>query len=162
MPGGSPALDHHNMTSTPEKKRNRGTRARSVARKLAMQALYQWQLTGQSAADINLQFLADEESDGADKEYFTEVLKGCVAGSEKINSVLKPFVDRPLEQLDPVETAILMIGTYELLNRTEIPYRVVINEGVDLCKRFGATDAHKYVNAVLDRAAHDIRAAETK
>ncbi|HMN46712.1 MAG TPA: transcription antitermination factor NusB [Povalibacter sp.] len=150
------------MTATPEKKRNRGTRARSIARKLVMQALYQWQLTGQSAADINLQFLADEESDGADKEYFTELLKGCIADSEKINAVLKPFIDRPLEQLDPVETAILMIGTYELLNRLDIPYRVVINEGVDLCKRFGATDAHKYVNAVLDRAASQLRSAEKK
>jgi N utilization substance protein B len=149
------------MTQDPDKKRNRGTRARSVARKLAMQALYQWQLTGQSAADINLQFLADEESDGADKEYFTELLKGCIADSEKISKVLKPVVDRPLEQLDPVESAILMIGAYELLNRTEVPYRVVINEGVDLCKRFGATDAHKYINAVLDRAAREIRTAET-
>ena len=73
---------------------------------------------------------------------------------------LAPFIDRPLEQLDPVETAILMIGMYELRERTEIPYRVVINEAVDLCKRFGATDAHKYINAVLDRAARNIRAAE--
>jgi len=148
------------MTNTPEKKRNRGTRARSIARKLVMQALYQWQLTDQSAADINLQFLADEESDGADKEYFTELLKGCIADSEKINEVLKPVIDRPLDQLDPVETAILMIGAYELMNRAEIPFRVVINEGVDLCKRFGATDAHKYVNAVLDRAAREIRTEE--
>ncbi|HEY6643605.1 transcription antitermination factor NusB [Povalibacter sp.] len=150
------------MTQDPGKKRNRGTRARSVARKLVMQALYQWQMTGQSAADINLQFLADEESDGADQEYFTELLTGCVASSEQIKAVLKPVVDRPVEQLDPVELAILMIGAYELLKRTEIPYRVVINEGVDLCKRFGATDAHKYVNAVLDRAAREIRTAETK
>ncbi len=150
------------MTKDSPKKPNRGTRARSIARKLVMQALYQWQLTGQSAADINLQFLADEESDGADKEYFTELLKGCIGDNDKINAVLKPFIDRPLEQLDPVEAAILMIGMYELLNRVEIPYRVVINEGVDLCKRFGATEAHKYINAVLDRAAHEIRAAETK
>lgn len=150
------------MTSTPEKKRNRGTRARSIARKLAMQALYQWQLTGQTAADINLQFLADEESDGADKEYFTELLKSVVGQQEKIDAALKPLVDRPLDQLDPVEKAILMIGAYELMDRVDIPYRVVINEGVDLCKRFGATDAHKYVNAVLDRAARELRTAETK
>lgn len=149
------------MTKAPEKKPARGTRARSVARKLAMQALYQWQLTGQSAADINLQFLASEDSDGADREYFTELLKGCIGDSEKINAAIMPFVDRPLEQLDPVETAILMIGMFELLNRIDVPYRVVINEGVDLCKRFGATDAHKYVNAVLDRAAREIRSSET-
>ena len=148
------------MTQEPEKKSPRGTRARSMARKLAMQALYQWQLTGQSAADINLQFLASEDIEGADREYFTELLKGCIGQAEKINATVKPFIDRPLDQLDPVETAILMIGMYELSNRTEIPFRVVINEGVDLTKRFGATDAHKYVNAVLDRAAREIRAAE--
>jgi transcription antitermination protein NusB len=150
------------MSQEPEKKSPRGTRARSMARKLAMQALYQWQLTGQSAADINLQFLASEDIEGADREYFTELVKGCVGQSEKINATVKPFIDRPLDQLDPVETAILMIGMYELINRIEIPFRVVINEGVDLTKRFGATDAHKYVNAVLDRAAREIRAEERK
>ena len=125
-----------------------------------MQALYQWQLTGQSAADINLQFLASEDIEGADLEYFTELLKGAVGQAQKINAAIIPFVDRPIDQLDPVETAILMIGMYELMNRFDVPYRVVINEGVDLTKRFGATDAHKYVNAVLDRAAREIRAAE--
>lgn len=148
------------MTDAPPKKSARGTRARSVARKLAMQALYQWQLTGQSAADINLQFLGSDDADGADREYFTELLKGCVADAQKINEAITPFIDRPLDQLDPVETAILMIGMFELQNRLDIPFRVVINEGVDLCKRFGATDAHKYVNAVLDRAAREIRKAE--
>ena len=125
-----------------------------------MQALYQWQLTWQSAADINLQFLANEDIEGADLEYFTELLKGAVGQAQKINAAITPFVDRPIDQLDPVETAILMIGMYELMNRFDVPYRVVINEGVDLTKRFGATDAHKYVNAVLDRAAREIRAAE--
>lgn len=150
------------MTNPPEKRSPRGTRARSVARKVAMQALYQWQLTGHSAADLNLQFLDDEESAGADREYLTELIKGCIGQSGKINAAIASFIDRPLEQLDPVETAILMIGLYELQDRIEIPYRVVINEAVDLCKRFGATDAHKYVNAVLDRAAREIRAEEKK
>lgn len=149
------------MTNATEKKKpNRGTRARSVARKLAMQALYQWQLTDQLAADINLQFLDSEDAAGADREYFTELVKGCIGGATQLQEAIKPFVDRPLEQLDPVEMAILMIGMYELRSRVEIPYRVVINEAVDLCKRFGATDAHKYINAVLDRAATAIRTAE--
>jgi N utilization substance protein B len=148
------------MTDAPPKKSARGTRARSVARKLAMQALYQWQLTGQSAADINLQFLSSDDADGADREYFTELLKGCIGEAQKINEAIRPFIDRPLEQLDPVETGIHMIGMFELENRIDVPYRVVINEGVDLCKRFGATEAHKYVNAVLDRAAREIRKAE--
>ncbi len=145
------------MSKASDKKPSRGTRARSVARKLAMQALYQWQLTAQSAADINLQFLEGEDADGADREYFTELLKGCIAGNASINETMIAFVDRPLEQLDPVENAILLIGIYELRSRIDVPYRVVINEAVDLCKRFGATDAHKYVNAVLDRAAREIR-----
>lgn len=138
----------------------RGTRARSIARKLAMQALYQWQLTQQSAAEIKQQFLESEESAGVDREHFEELVGKSIAQHEAIEAALTPFLDRPLDQLDPVETAILMIGMFELQQRIDIPYRVVINEAVDLCKRFGATDAHKYVNAVLDRAARDLRAAE--
>jgi N utilization substance protein B len=148
------------MTTPTEKKSPRGTRARSVARKVAMQALYQWQLNGQPAADVVRQFMEDEDSAGADREYFTELIKGCIDGNESINAAIAAFIDRPLEQLDPVEAAILMIGVFELQNRIDVPYRVVINEAVDLCKRFGATDAHKYVNAVLDRASRSIRAAE--
>ena len=125
-----------------------------------MQALYQWQLTKQPAAEIKQQFLEGEDSAGADREHFSELLTGCIEQSAEIAGALAPFVDRPLEQLDPVESAILMIGMFELQHRIDIPYRVVINEAVDLCKRFGATDAHKYINAVLDRAAREIRKAE--
>jgi N utilization substance protein B len=138
----------------------RGTRARSIARKLAMQALYQWQLTQQSAAEIKKQFLESEDSAGVDREHFEELVGSCIAQHEALAATLQPFLDRPLDQLDPVEAAILMIGMYELQQRVDIPYRVVINEGVDLCKRFGATDAHKYINAVLDRAARELRSAE--
>lgn len=125
-----------------------------------MQALYQWQLTQQSAAEIMQQHLEDEESAGVDEEHFTELLTKIIAQQPQITGALTPYIDRPLDQLDPVESAILMIGMYELRERLDIPYRVVINEAVDLCKRFGATDAHKYINAVLDRAAKEIRAAE--
>jgi N utilization substance protein B len=138
----------------------RGTRARSIARKLAMQALYQWQLTKQPLVEIKTQFLESEDSAGVDREHFTELLTSGIKDADALAAALKPYVDRPLEQLDPVETAILMVGMYELQHRIDIPYRVVINEAVDLCKRFGATDAHKYVNAVLDRAARDVRKAE--
>jgi len=141
-------------------KQARGTRARSIARKLAMQALYQWQLTQQSAAEIKKQFLESEDSAGVDREHFEELVGGCIARYEELAAALQPFIDRPLDQLDPVETAILLIGLFELQHRVDIPYRVVINEAVDLCKRFGATDAHKYINAVLDRAAREVRAAE--
>jgi transcription antitermination factor NusB len=125
-----------------------------------MQALYQWQLTQQSAAEITKQFLESEESAGVDREHFEELVGKIIAQHDELEAALAPFLDRPLDQLDPVETAILLIGMYELRERVDIPYRVVINEAVDLCKRFGATDAHKYVNAVLDRAARELRAAE--
>ena len=140
--------------------RGTGSRARSLARKLAMQALYQWQLTQQDVVEIKRQYLESEDSAGVDEDHFVELVTQCIGRNAAITGALTPFVDRPLEQLDPVESAILMIGMYELQHRLDIPYRVVINEGVDLCKRFGATDAHKYINAVLDRAARQIRAAE--
>ena len=147
-------------TGKPVGKGARGTRARSIARKLAMQALYQWQLTQQSAAEIKKQFLESEDSAGVDREHFEELVGRTIELHEGLEAALAPSLDRPLDQLDPVETAILLIGMYELRERVDIPYRVVINEAVDLCKRFGATDAHKYVNAVLDRAARELRTAE--
>jgi transcription antitermination protein NusB len=147
-------------TGKPVSKGARASRARSIARKLAMQALYQWQLTQHSAAEIKKQFLESEDSGGVDREHFEELVGKCIEQHEQLEAALAPFLDRPLDQLDPVETAILMIGMYELQQRVDIPYRVVINEAIDLCKRFGATDAHKYVNAVLDRAARELRAAE--
>ncbi|MET0988125.1 MAG: transcription antitermination factor NusB [Steroidobacteraceae bacterium] len=138
----------------------RSSRARSQARKLAMQALYQWQLTQQSATDIESQFVSDDEFGGADHEYFHELIDQCITREQELDSSTSKYVDRPLDQLDPVERAILLIGMYELEHRLEIPYRVVINEAVELGKRFGATDAHKYLNAVLDRASKDKREAE--
>jgi N utilization substance protein B len=138
----------------------RGTRGRSIARKLAMQALYQWQLNASEAKDIIKQYRDSDEAAGVDGEYFDALIVGCVAGNEQLTTTIAGLIDRPVEQLDPVERAILMIGIFELQQRLDVPYRVVINEGVDLCKRFGATDAHKYVNAVLDRAAKQIRTAE--
>lgn len=138
----------------------RSSRARSHARKLAMQALYQWQLTQQSANDIENQFVAGEEFGGADREYFHELIDQCITREQELDESTSKYVDRPLDQLDPVERAILLIGMYELEHRLEIPYRVVINEAVELGKRFGATDAHKYLNAVLDRASKEKREAE--
>jgi N utilization substance protein B len=149
-----------NPNKTPNGKPAHGMRSRSIARKLAMQGLYQWQLNQGSPGDIQKQYLESEDCAGADRDYFSELVSSCIAGHEQIVEAITPFIDRPLEQLDPVETAILMIGVHELKQRLDVPYRVVINEAVDLCKRFGATDAHKYVNAVLDRAAREWRASE--
>jgi N utilization substance protein B len=139
---------------------DRATRARSVARKLAMQALYQWQLTGQSAAELRNQYAEEEGWGEADAEYFRELLNGITGSAAGLDATLAGLVDRPVEQLDPVERAVLLIGLYELGHRLDVPWRVVINEGVELAKRFGATDGHKFVNAVLDRAARSLRAAE--
>ena len=139
---------------------DRATRARSLARKLAMQALYQWQLTGQSAAELRNQYAEEEGWGEADADYFRELLNGITEGAAGLDAALAGLIDRPVGQLDPVERAVLLIGLYELGHRPEVPWRVVINEGVELAKRFGATDGHKFVNAVLDRASRSLRAAE--
>jgi N utilization substance protein B len=148
------------MTRPSNPKSTRGSRARSIARKLAMQALYQWQMNRLTAPEIKQQFLGSEDAAGVDEEHFSELVSAGIGQYEALGATLVPFLDRPLEQLDPVEAAILLIGVYELQQRPDVPYRVVINEAVELCKRFGATDAHKYVNAVLDRAARELRSAE--
>jgi N utilization substance protein B len=146
------------MTS---RKPGRGSRARSVARKLAMQGLYQWQLTGQApdaGVELVRQFTDSEDYGSADAEYFADLLQQCIARQAELDAVLSQYADRPLAQLDPVERAILWIGIYELLIRLDVPHRVVINEAVELSRRFGATDGHKYINALLDKAARERRA----
>ena len=139
---------------------DRTSRARSLARKFAMQALYQWQLTGQSCGELRNQYAAEEGFPDADRDYFEALLTGTTQERESLDEVLGSLLDRPVAQLDPVEHAVLLIGLYELRAQLDVPYRVVINEGVDLTKRFGATDGHKFVNAVLDRAARTLRVAE--
>jgi N utilization substance protein B len=139
---------------------DRGGRARSLARKFAMQALYQWQLTAQSYSELLNQYAQDDGFADADREYFEALLKGTTESSESLDVEIGSLVDRPVAQLDPVEHAVLMIGIHELRHSLDVPYRVVINEGVELAKRFGATDGHKFVNAVLDRAARSLRSTE--
>jgi N utilization substance protein B len=142
------------------KKAERSSRARSLSRRLAMQALYQWQMTEQSSSELLNQYAQDEGYPEVDADYFAEVLRGVTGEGEALDLALGELIDRPVAQLDPIEHAVLLIGMYELAHRTEVPYRVVINEGVELAKKFGATDGHKFVNAVLDRAARSMRAAE--
>lgn len=136
------------------------TRARSVARKLALQALYQLQLNAQPWQDLHQQFLASEDMERADPEYFRELVEHISEGREELEAAIAPGIDRPLKDLDPVERAILLIGVYELTSRPDVPYRVVINEGVGLARRFGASGGHKFVNAVLDRMAAKLRKLE--
>lgn len=128
-------------------------RARSRARRLAMQGLYQWQLTAQDVKDIMAQQRDSEEYAGADADHYRRLMQSAVAGHEELDSQLATALDRPVVQLDPVEHAIFWCALVELNDCPETPFRVVINEAVQLAKRFGATDGHKYVNGVLDKLA---------
>ena len=138
------------------------SQARTDARKAAVQALYQWQMTGQSLAEIERQFLEEERLKDAQKSYFTELFHGVPKNLEAIDKALGEFVDRPVDMIDPVERAILRIGVYELVNRPDMPYRVVLNEGINLAKYFGADGSHKYVNGILDKVAQQKRTVEIK
>jgi len=138
------------------------SQARTNARKAAVQALYQWQMTGQSLVEIERQFLEEERLKDAQKSYFTELFHGVPKNLEVIDKALGEFVDRPVDMIDPVERAILRIGVYELVNRPDMPYRVVLNEGINLAKYFGADGSHKYVNGILDKVAQQKRTVEIK
>lgn len=135
-------------------------RGRRGARRILVQALYQLQVGGQPWQDVHQQFMADPESEGADRSYFREVLMHVAEGREALDALLAQYADIPPAQLDPVEHGILLVGLYELQHRLDVPFRVAISEAVELAKRFGATDGHKFVNGVLDRAARDLRRAE--
>jgi N utilization substance protein B len=133
---------------------------RTVARKLALQALYRWQLNACPWQDLLQEFGEAEDMPRADREYFRALIEGVCCSREELDTRLASLADREPRLLDPIEHAILLIGLYELTARPEVPYRVAINEAVGLAKRFGATDGHKFVNAVLDRAARVLRPAE--
>lgn len=135
--------------------------ARIKARRSAVQALYQWHMTNNPMQEIITEFENDQARlKKADIDYFRELLLGTAKTSEDLDIQLMPLLDRKLEELDPVERAILHIGLYELITFPEIPWRVVINESVELAKMFGAEQSHKFINGVLDKAAHKIRATE--
>lgn len=138
------------------------SRARSLARERAMQALYQWQLSGQEPADIDKQFMEDQDMKGVDRKYFSELLREIPRQLAELDAHGEEVLDRGIEQVDPVERAILRIGIYELKNRIDIPYRVVINEMVELAKVFGAEQGHKYINGILDKLAQQLRSVEVQ
>jgi transcription antitermination protein NusB len=139
---------------------DRSGRARSLSRRLVLQALYQWQMTGQSFPELRNQYTSDEGHAEVDPEYFQQLLQGVIEGSEALDAMIGTWLDRPVAQLDPVEHAVLLLGVEELRAHVEVPYKVVLNECVELAKKFGATDGYKFINAVLDRAARQLRAAE--
>lgn len=126
-----------------------------------MQALYQWQMTGNNIQDVLKQFLTTQDVGRADLDYFQELLTSIPGMVDKLDAALEPFMERRMEEVDPVERAILRLSAYELISRPDIPYKVVINEAIDLTKKFGADQAHRFVNGVLDQAVRELRKLET-
>jgi N utilization substance protein B len=139
---------------------NKNRTPRHRAREFALQGLYQWLLNNEPAATVAKHIRSAHGFDKADSEYFTELLNGTIAQSVELREALTPTVDRPIAELSPIEHAVLLLGAWELKNKIEIPYRVVINEAVELAKSFGGIDGHKYVNGVLDRMAGKLRPDE--
>jgi len=137
-----------------------GRRARSMARRLALQALYQLQMNPRPLAAIQKQFVADPESDRADLGYFRELIAAIAPQREALDTHLALLCEIPPAELDPIEHAVLWLGLHELTSCADLPYRVALAEAVQLAKQFGATDGHKFVNAVLDRAARALRPHE--
>jgi N utilization substance protein B len=135
-------------------------RARSLSRRLALQALYQLQVNPRPWQDIYNQYAGDEEAERVDAQYFRELFEAIAAERDALDERMKPFSEIAPHELDPIEHAILWLGLHELEAQPELPYRVAISEAVELAKRFGATDGYKFINAVLDKAARLLRSQE--
>jgi len=135
---------------------------RHRARRYALQALYQWQFTGDPVSVIEKQFLNDKKKPDADFDYFHDLICNIPNKIDEIDAAFKPFLDREKHELNPVELAILRMASYELLHHLEIPYKVVINEALELAKAFGAVEGYKYVNGVIDKVARAVRTVELK
>lgn len=133
---------------------------RSRARRRALQAVYAWQMSNLSIHDLLKQFEQEQDMKAADQPYFEDLVRGVIANSQAIDQKLTPHIDRAVTEIDPIERAVLRIATFEMMQRLDVPYRVIINEAIESAKRFGADFGHTYVNGVLDKVAHEIRAVE--
>ncbi len=133
---------------------------RHKARHFAVQAIYQWQMTGTNAAEIEKQFREDQPIQGADLNYMHDLISGVITNYKQLDEVFSPYLTRPLDDLDEVDKAVLRLGTFELMFRQEVPFRVVINEAIMLAKSFAEKDSHKFVNGVLDKVVHGLRQAD--
>jgi N utilization substance protein B len=139
---------------------NKPKSPRHRARELAMQGVYQWRITAGDEAQIQKQIQAEKNIGRYDREMFVKLLRGALAKHAEIEALIQPHLDRSLDELSPVEYAVLLLGTFELSQHLEVPYKVVINEAVELAKTFGGVDGHKFVNGVLDKLAPQLRATE--
>lgn len=133
---------------------------RHNARQYALQAIYQWQQSDTPIQEIETQFIRYHVTKKVDLEYFKEVIQGVAKDHHELDKHFAPFLDRPVDEVDPIELALLRIATYELAKRLDVPYRVIINEGLELAKKFGSIDGYKFINGVLDRVARRLRAHE--
>ncbi len=141
---------------------NINLKARKKARKIAMQALYQWHMNDTPLHELETQFRLESDMNKVDAEYFVEIIHGVPKELNTLDARIEPKLSRSINSLTPVEMAILRLAVYELIHRLDVPYKVVINEAVELAKIFGATDGHKFVNGVLDQIALQERSAEVK
>ena len=159
----SPATDKSGKPAEqPAGKPPKPKSARRRSREIALQGLYEWLVSGTDAGVIEAHMREQEGFDKADRAHFDALLHGCISEAAALDAVLAKFVDRKTTELSPVEHGVLMIGAYELKHCLDIPYKVAINEAVELAKSFGGTDGHKYVNGVLDKAATDLRPVEVQ
>ena len=156
------------MNPTPENSSSAGA-ARPVAksprrraREFALQGLYQWRISGNDEASIEAHLADTAGFDKADRDFFVGLLRGVLAQQQDLQQQLQVYLDRPFEDLSPVEASVLLAGAYELANYPQTPYRVVINEAIELTKGYGGTDGHKYVNGVLDKLAAQLRPVEVE
>ncbi len=155
-PGTKPAA----KSATNKRPAQKSSRRRS--REFALQGLYEWLLSGSEASVIEAHMREQDDFKKADAAHFDALLHGCVVEAADLDAVLARHVDRKTSELSPIEHGVLLIGTYELKHCVDIPYRVAINEAVELAKSFGGTDGHKYVNGVLDKAASELRPVEVQ
>jgi N utilization substance protein B len=142
--------------------RERGARARHLARQLLVKALYQWQIAGHSVAELSAQFAADEDFEASDRDFFGQLLAVTIESAPALDTIIARQAARGLEQLDAVGRAILLLGLAELKFREDVPSKVVINEAVELAKRYGPAESFKFVNAVLDKSSRELRGAVAK
>ncbi|MBC7192199.1 transcription antitermination factor NusB [Marinobacter sp.] len=135
---------------------------RRRARALAMQALYHRHYSRSRIADIEAEFMVDNDMTKVDTAYFRDLLQGVHREQDELDRLIEPYLDRALREVDPIELAIVRIGTYELKHRMDVPYKVVINEGIEMAKKYGGTEGHRFVNSLLDKLSGRLRLAETR
>jgi len=148
------------IESSVSKKMDKHKSRRRVAREFVLQGIYQWRVAGGTANFIEQQLRESGEFKYVDEKHFTNLLQGVLQDAEELDQCIQPCLDRPLKELSPVEFAILLLSTFELIHHPEIPYRAIINEAIELAKTYGGSDGHKYVNGVLDKLAIRLRAVE--